>query len=409
MEEKKLNRVLMLTQFFHPEPARIKGLPVAKGLIDSGCKVQVVTTFPNYPTGRVYDGYKMRLWQREFVDDVEVIRLPIWPSHDKSGIHRIISYLSFMIACVFIAPFHVRRPSTIYVYNLITLSFVARLFKLFYRCKVVLDIQDLWPESVFVSKMLKTNALKSLLAFWSNLEYRRANHLIALSPGMAKRLENRKVDPSRISVIYNWNFVPEENIGHTPYNFENLLAWKGSRMLLAYAGNMGAAQSLDVIISAAAKAERNGLNVCFLLVGAGTEFERLKTISSTQSNVMMIPQLAREDVYELFKLCDGLIVHLKQDPLFDITIPSKIQSYMYAARPIILGLTGDAADMIVNAQCGFTFRPGDADDLLEAVYRLASLSHAERLNLGANGRRFYDHELAFGVGFEKLRQILVQD
>jgi glycosyltransferase involved in cell wall biosynthesis len=407
MEEKKLTRILMLTQFFHPEPARIKGLPVAKGLINSGCKVQVVTTFPNYPTGRVYDGYKMRLWQREFIDDVEVIRLPIWPSHDKSGVRRIISYLSFMIACLLIAPFLVRRPSTIYVYNLITLAFVARAFRLLYRCKVVLDVQDLWPESVFVSKMLRTHALKAILNFWSNLEYRRADHLIALSPGMARRLKRRKVDPSRISVIYNWNFVPEANKSRKPYNFDKLLAWRGSRILLAYAGNMGTAQSLDVIISAARKAELNGQNVCFLLVGAGTEFERLKTISSSQSNVLMIPQLAREEVNELYIHCDGLIVHLKQDPLFDITIPSKIQSYMYAARPIILGLAGDAADLIVNAQCGFTFRPGDADDFLAAVYKLTSLSQAERNILGVNGRRFYDHELAFDVGFEKLRQVLV--
>ncbi len=398
----------MLTQFFYPEPARIKGLPVAKGLMEADCQVQVVTAVPNYPHGRVYNGYKMKIWQREFIDGVEVIRLPLWPSHDKSGTRRIISYLTFMFSCLLIAPFLIKRPSTIYIYNLVPLAFVARVYRLFFGCKTVLDIQDLWPESVIVSKMLSSSSLRSLLTWWCDTEYRKADHLIALSPGMAKRLTTRKIDSSRISLIYNWNYVPASD-AIPPPNFEDLLNWRGDRVLLAYAGNMGTAQSLDVILKAAKAAESEGINVCFLLVGAGTEFERLKALSSNQPNVMLIPKLSREDVNYLYRYCDGLIVHLKQDPLFDITIPSKIQSYMYAARPIILGLNGDAADLINAADCGFTFCPGDAEDLLVAVKKLASLSKAERDSLGLNGRKFYDEYLAFEVGFGRLKHILLDD
>ena len=146
-------RILFLTQWFQPEPS-IKGLPFAKALRDRGHEVEVLTGFPNYPGGKVYPGYRVRLWQSEIMEGIRVHRVALYPSHDKSALRRMGNYLSFALTSATIGPFLVRRPDVVYVYNLVTLGLTSRLLQLIYGCPVVYDIQDLWPDSVSGSGML---------------------------------------------------------------------------------------------------------------------------------------------------------------------------------------------------------------------------------------------------------------
>ena len=114
-------RILILTQWFQPEPM-FKGLPFAKELARRGHEVEVLTGFPNYPGGQIYDGYRVKLWQREIMDGIRVNRVALYPSHNNSGVHRIVNYLSFAFMCLLVGPWLIRKPDVIYVYNLVTLS-----------------------------------------------------------------------------------------------------------------------------------------------------------------------------------------------------------------------------------------------------------------------------------------------
>ena len=193
----------MLTQWFQPEPT-FKGLPLARALRDRGHEVEVLTGFPNYPGGKLYPGYRVRPWRRETIDGIRVNRVALYPSHDRSGLGRILNYLSFGASAALIGPWLVRKPDVIYVYNLVTLVFASRLLRLFKGCKSILDVQDLWPESVAGSGMMKSRILLGVLDRWCRAAYRHADRLIVLSPGFKRHLVTRGVPEDKIDVIYNW-------------------------------------------------------------------------------------------------------------------------------------------------------------------------------------------------------------
>jgi len=196
-------RILFLTQWFQPEPF-FKGLPFAAALAARGHDVEVLTGFPNYPGGKVYPGYRVRFYQRETMDGITVHRVPLYLSHDKSALHRILNYLSFSLSVFSFGTWRVKKPDVVYVYNLITLGFPAFFLRLLYGCKVVIDITDLWPESVASSRMLHNKTMLAALNGICNWVYRRADRLSVVTPGYINELMRRGVTPEKISLIFNW-------------------------------------------------------------------------------------------------------------------------------------------------------------------------------------------------------------
>src|SRR5271165_3505961 len=146
-------KILMLTQWFQPEPT-FKGLPLARALRDRGHEVEVLTGFPNYPGGKLYPGYRVQPWRREIMDGIRVNRVALYPSHDRNAMGRILNYLSFGATSALVGPWVVRKPDVIHVFNLVTLDVASRLLGLLKGARVVLDVQDLWPESLAASGMM---------------------------------------------------------------------------------------------------------------------------------------------------------------------------------------------------------------------------------------------------------------
>ena len=196
-------RILFLTQWFQPEP-HFKGLPFVRKMKERGHEVEVLTGFPNYPGGKLYPGYRVRLFQKEIIDGIRVNRVVLFPSHDRSGFKRIMNYLIFSLSAALLGPLLVRKPDVIYVYNLITLSWAALVMKHISGCKIVYDVQDLWPESVINSGILSNRFLLNVLNRWCVWAYCRADRLAVLSPGFKRALIERGVPRERIEVVYNW-------------------------------------------------------------------------------------------------------------------------------------------------------------------------------------------------------------
>ena len=343
-------RILFLTQFFQPEP-NFKGLPLAKELSKRGHEVEILTGFPNYPGGKIYEGYQIKPWQKEVVDGINVIRLPLYPSHGRSGIRRILNFMSFGFSATAVGPWMVKKPDVIYVYNLITLGPAWKLLRLIYGCKVVLDVQDLWPESVTSSGMLKLPFADRLLAWWCKREYRSPDKLIALSPGFKRNLKNRGVEDSRIQVIYNWCDEAKISILEPGAAQSNYLGFAG-HFNIVFAGTMGVMQCVDSILEAAKLVAGEFNDVKFTFVGGGIEVERLKEMSASLPNVQFLPQMPPSEIGKVFSNADALLVHLKDDPVFALTIPSKIQAYLNAGKPILCGVRGDAADLVQESGGG---------------------------------------------------------
>ena len=399
-------RILFLSQWFQPEPF-FKGLPFAKALTERGHHVEVLTGFPNYPGGKVYSGYRVRPHQRERMDGISVHRVALYPSHDKSAFRRIVNYLSFSISTFLLGPWLVGKADVIYVYNLVTLGPCGFLLRLFFGSKVIIDVQDLWPESITNSKMLKNKILTNILNQICKWVYQKADKLIVLSPGFKRELVKRGIKPEKIEVIYNWFDESSMNNNALPSGLAKDLGSNG-KFIVLFAGTMGTVQGLDTLLECARICRGELPNVQFIMIGGGVDKPRLQQRSKAMglNNVTFLPPRPMEAMGEIFAMADVLLVHLKDDPLFRITIPSKTQAYLYMGKPIIMAVRGDAAELVRKAGAGIVCEPDNPQNLVQAVDTLYEMSDIERRKMGEAGHRYYMENLSLHQGVKKFEQII---
>ncbi|MDP1858519.1 MAG: glycosyltransferase family 4 protein [Gemmatimonadaceae bacterium] len=393
-------RILLITQFFDPEPT-FKGLLFARELARRGHDVQVITGFPNYPGGRIYPGYRVRPLQRESRDGVEVYRVPLYPSHDRSAIRRVGNYASFALSATVLGMLLTRRPDVVYVYHPPATIGLAAMAQRFLRgVPVVYDIQDLWPDTLRATGMVDNGIVLRAVDVWCRAVYRAASRLVVLSPGFKTRLVERGVPAERIDVIYNWC----DEAGMAPAPPDKQLAVQlgldARSFVVLFAGTMGLAQGLDVVIDAATRLAEPMPHVNFVLIGGGLDRARLvgRVAEAGLRNVHFVEPRPMHAMGPVLALADALLVHLRDDPLFHITIPSKTQAYLAAGKPVLMGVRGDARSLVEEAGAGLGFTPEDGAALAAAVIDLATRSASERAAMGAAGAAFYQNRLSLAVG-----------
>lgn len=400
-------RILLLTQWFDPEPT-FKGLLFAKELIRQGHEVQVLTGFPNYPGGKVYDGYAIRPFQRETVEGVSVLRVPLYPSHDGSSIKRVLNYASFAASASF-GVLAGKRPDVAYVYHPpATVGLPAFVAKWLRGVPFVYDVQDLWPDTLGVTGMLNRPKILGAVGRAMAGIYGSATRVAVLSPGFKKLLIERGVPERRIDVIPNWADEKQIDV-RLPTEARAAELGFGETFTVTFAGNMGTVQALDTVLDAAALL-RDRPEIRIVLVGGGLDVDRLKQRAETMGleNVVFLARRPIAEIGEILTLSDALLVHLRKDPLFEITIPSKTQAYLMAGRPILMGVEGDAARMVENAGAGIAFEPENPEALADAIRRLHTLSPEERRGMGESGSRYYRERLALTVGAARFAESLEQ-
>lgn len=390
-------RVVLITQWFDPEPT-FKGLTFARELVRQGFEVEVVTGFPNYPGGELYPGYGMRVIQREVIDGVQITRLPLYPSHDSSSLHRVLNYLSFAVSSLVYGLFAMKRPDVIYAYHPpLTTGVTVSILRFLRRIPILYDIQDMWPDTLRVTGMLNNERILGIVSLVCNLVYRSVDRIVVLSPGFKRLLVERGVPAQKVDVIFNW--CDEESLQNissgSPAGFPGR-----EKFRVVFAGNMGKAQALDAVIAAAELLAASRPGVCMVFVGSGVEVENLKKDVEARriANVTFIPRMPMNEVGAVLNAADVLLVHLKDNPLFEVTIPSKTQAYMAIGKPVLMAVRGDAATLIKDAGCGTTALPENPDSLADAVIRLANLTEAERKDMATKGRNYYMRELSLEVG-----------
>lgn len=401
----KRPRLILLTQFFDPEPA-MKGLGFAQRLDALGFDVEVVTGFPNYPGGKVYPGYRLRPLRREVMEGIRVTRLALYPSHDRSRVGRVLNYVSFFLSATFYLLFRARRADVLYVYHPpLTVALSAVVARRLRRIPLVLDVQDMWPDTLRATGMIRNERALRFIGAVCRWTWRRADRISVLSEGFRGLLVERGVPAERISVIYNW--ADEADGGGVATAPPDAFATPG-RFRVLFAGNMGPAQGLDTVLDAAALLIDAHPQVEFCFLGEGLEAKRLEQAAAARglSNVRFFPRIPKQQVGPWLAAADVLLVHLKEDPLFAITVPSKTQAYLAAGKPILMAVAGDAAELVRRAGAGLVAPPEDARALAAAVERLAALDPEQLATLGDNGRRYYDAHLSFAQGTGQMAALL---
>lgn len=403
-------RILLLTQFFDPEPAAIPGMPLASWLLDRGHEVEVVTGFPNYPGGKVYPGYPVRLFRREDYAGVRVNRVPLFPSHDRSALNRLANYASFGLAAATVGTLVTRRPDVVYVYHPpATVGLPAMLWKTLRRTPFLFHVQDLWPESVMGSGMVDVGLrrkVEAAIEWWCQRIYDSAGAIAVLSPGFKRILVDRGVPAEKIHVVANW--AQEDTFFPRPQApaLASELGFAG-QFNVVYAGNMGFYQNLDVAVRAARRV-RHLPNFRLVFIGVGQAEAELRRLATElgADNVRFLGRRPFREMGPITNLADALLVSLQDLPFFAATVPGKTQVALAAGRPVIMAVRGDAALMVQDSAAGVTVPPGDEQALAAAFEHFYNSPATELARMGKQGRDYYTRTLSLERGASRLEDLL---
>lgn len=366
-------RILFLSHYFPPEvnaPAS-RTFEHCREWVRLGHEVTVVTCAPNHPRGQVYDGYRNSLFQREEIEGIKVIRVWTYLSANEGFVKRTLNYVSFMLACIFVVP---RTPKCDIVistspqfFNGLAGFFVSRLKS----APWVLEIRDLWPESILAVGAIKNDAVIRLLRWLESFAYRRSNHIVPVTDAFRRHMLEMGIAPEKITVIKNGASLDFYDHTHSDGGLRNELGLQG-KFIAAYFGTHGMAHHLETVLEAADLLRTND-RIVFVLVGDGAERARLEQqLASTKlQNVLMLGQQPKAKMPALWAMCDVSLVLLRRTDLFKTVIPSKIFEAMAMAKPIIIGVEGESKEIIETAQAGIAITPEDANALAAAVKTLA--------------------------------------
>lgn len=380
-------RILILTQWYPPEPALLMH-ELAQELQTLGHHVQVLTGFPNYPSGNIYEGYRLRPWVRESLDGVEIVRTWLYPNHSQSGMKRVFNYLSFAISSSLLGVFLAKRPDVIFVYHPpLTVGIPAWLLSRMWRVPFVYQIQDMWPETLLATGMVVNSRLLHYVAQFANWIYKKAAVLLVISDGFRDNLVDKGVPEKKICVVSNW-VDPTVYFPDSQDDFYACELGLQGKFTVMFAGNMGEAQALETVMQAALLL-RDKPQIQFVFVGDGIALERLQALKKQEGldNVLFLGRFRPDEMPKLYAQADVLLIHLKDDPLFRITIPHKTFAYMASGKPVLAAVAGDAGAVIEEAQAGYACPPQDATALAETVSKMAEMGIEALAAMGNNGRK----------------------
>ncbi len=390
-------RIMLLTQWFDPEPTP-RGIIFARELVKRGYEVEVITGFPNHPGGKLYPGYTMKILQREYIDGVEITRLPLYTSHDESALKRILSFGSFALSAIIYGLFFAKKADAMHVYH--PPGVAAVIIGFFRRIYVVYDVQDLWPDNLRATGMISNDSILETIGNVCKWVYKSVDKITVISPGFKQKLIERGVPPEKIEIIHNWCDEESLNapVGNLPANFP-----AADKFTILFAGTMGKAQALSEVVVAAAIVQQQQPQVNFVFLGGGVEVDQLKELAKSKelNNVVFIPKVPIEEVGLMLQKSDVLLVHLKDDLLFQFYLPSKVQAYLAMGKPLLMGVLGDAAAIITENQCGVVALPENAQSIADAAISLATLSTDELRSMGQRGKDIYNKEMSLKIGVTK--------
>ncbi len=401
-------RVGMISQWYDPErgSAALSGV-IARRLRAEGLSIRVLTGFPNYPEGKIYPGYRQRLLQRETYGGVQIARTPLWANHSTSVVPRLGNYLSFAASASLGALRVLRSSDVSYVFcTPATVGIPALLLRKLCGVPYVLQIQDLWPDSVTASGFLNPGLARladRVLNAYCDALYRSADHITVISPGMVERIVARGIPRTKVSFISNW---ADEAVFRPADRNADLAAEIGitAPFNVMYAGNLGEYQELPLLLEAAALLKDHA-DIGFVIVGGGVVEARLREMAEGLGNVVFIPAQPMDQMGKLMALGDLHYVSLADKPLFRITLPSKLQATMAAGRAIIGALTGDAADAVRAAGAGVVLAERSARALAAAIVDFRE--NPERVEACAKrARQYYLQHYSEQVSARRLARLL---
>lgn len=395
-------RMLVLTQYYPPEVGapQVRLASFVKNLVKLGWKVEIVTAMPNHPIGIIYDEYKGELFSTEYVNNIKVFRSWIYPA-TGAGIRRILNYLSFMITS-FWCLLRANKPDYLFVESPpLFLGLTALLYCSIKKVPYILNIADLWPDSIKELGMIDEGVLYRLLCRFEGICYNKASYVNAVTIGIKEKLVDvKKVPPEK--VLFLPNGVDREIFHPIPYDDDiaSKVGIKNKKMIL-YSGTLGYAQGLDVGIRAFEILQARGSQAVLLLLGDGSCKKELMSLARVKklNNIIFLAPCQPEFVASYLSVASAGLVMLKDLTLFKGARPSKIFPIMACGKPVIYCGFGEGANLVTESGAGIIVSPENPLELANAIENLIR-DRVKCQRMGNNGIKYTKEHL----NWEKITQ-----
>ena len=390
-------RILIVSQYFWPEGFRIN--EVVRSLVEKGVEVDVLTGKPNYPEGAVFNGYRAGGCQVESWAGATVYRVPLFPRGARGALRLALNYLSFVASGLMFGPWLLRKRQydVVFVYGLspILLAIPAIFLAWIKRRKLIVWVQDLWPESLSATGYVRNARVLRAVEWVVRWIYRHTDLLLvqsrafeapvaALAPGKPIAYY-----PNSVDATFAEPPSPDVALPDVPALDEGFA--------VVFAGNVGAGQAVEVMVEAAALL-KDVPQIRFVVFGQGSRWDWMREQVQNRglTNLHLPGRFPVNTMPGLMQKAGALLVTLADEPIFAMTVPNKVQAYMAAGRPILACLNGEGARLVAEAQAGLSVPAQDAKALAAAVLQLYRMPAEERAQLGANGRSYFkthfDHD-----------------
>ncbi|USQ13524.1 glycosyltransferase family 4 protein [Legionella lytica] len=401
-------KILVVSQYFWPETFIINDL--VQCLAAQGHQIEVVTGKPNYPEGTIFEGYSASGCTTELFSGIPVHRAPLLP-RGKGGKKLLLNYLSFILSGLIYFPRFVRKKKFdaifVFVPSPITSVIPAIYLKWRLRAHLAVWVQDLWPESVQATGFIQNKHLLSLIGYMVKKIYAASDTLLVQSKKFPAVM--KKYTPLEKVLYYPNLFLESPKTESVSANDipADLLSELESNTCVVFAGNLGTAQALETILNAAEEIAH--LPQCkIILIGNGSMYDWLhQQIAQREiTNISLPGRFPATLMPVIYARATALLVTLKKDEIFSYTIPSKVQAYLAAGRPILAALDGEGAVVVENAQAGLVSSAEDASALAKNIEKLYHMSAAEREKLGIAGRAYFLEHFEMTKQSHRLIEIL---
>lgn len=396
-------RVLIVSQYFWPEDFRIN--EVVRSLVEKGVEVDVLTGQPNYPEGAIFNGYRAWGCQVESWAGATVYRVPLFPGGARGAWRLALNYLSFIVTGLMFGPWLLRKRQydVVFVYGLspILLAIPAIFLAWIKRRKLIVWVQDLWPESLSATGYVRNSRVLRAVEWVVRWIYRHTDLLLvqsrAFEAPVAVLAPGKPIAyyPNSVDATFAEPPSPDIALPEVPALDEGFA--------VVFAGNVGAGQAVEVMVEAA-ELLKDVPQIRFVVFGQGSRWDwmREQVQSRGLTNLHLPGRFPVNTMPGLMQKAGALLVTLADEPIFAMTVPNKVQAYMAAGRPILACLNGEGARLVAEAQAGLSVPAQDAKALAAAVLQLYHMSAEERARLGANGRRYFKANFDHGKLVDEL-------
>ena len=395
--------ILLVTQYFHPE--NFKSNDVAFEMARRGHKVTVLTGLPNYPQGKVYKGYGVFRKRKEIIEGVTVYRTLVIPRGKGGGVMLALNYMSWaFIASVwafFMSIFKKYDAVIVHETSPITQGFPALVVKALRKTPIYFWVLDLWPESLESAGGVKNKRVLGFFTWVTRLMYRRSDKILMSSRGFRESILDKGDFEDKLVYFPNW----AEDVFSQAVDVEVPQMPEGFRVM--FAGNLGEAQDMDAIVAAAQ--ELKGSNVKILLVGDGRKREWVEEQIKARGLEDVLFTLGRHPLSAMpsfFNAADVLLLSLKDEYIFSLTVPAKLQAYMASGKPVVAMMNGEARSIIADAGCGCSCPAGDGKGLAEILVKLSEAERSVLCEYGVKGKSYFDEHFTKEKCIDHLCEVL---